>query len=360
MLFILQEINRLMKTFLFFFFVCTVFYSCFNEPKGPDVSGIAISTSLKRFDLDFFAIDSNNTKAGLQQLSSNYPGFLELFIRDVLGLGNISDTNQLVYEGTKRFLHLNKKVFDTARVVFKNTDGLLKEIKQGYQHVKYYFPAYKVPETIYTIVGPMDALAPMSNAEPSPNFMSNDFLAISLQFYLGKDYSIYNDAGYASSIVPQFRSRRFSREYITTDVFNLVIDDLFPDNNGRLPLVERFVEKGKRMHLLSRLLPAANDTLLTGYTGKQLEWCKKNERDIYNFFISQNLLFEIDPALTKNFLNEGPNTQGMPPESPGNIGNFVGWQIVKSYLKKHATVSLQELMRKPAKEIFTQSAYKPR
>jgi hypothetical protein len=359
-LFILHEIVPVMKSFIYLFVSVIIISSCSNEPKGPDVSGIPVSIELKRFDQDFFAIDSTLTREGLAKLSAGYPGFTPLFVGDVLGLGPIADTNQLVFDGTKRFLHLNKKVYDTAQLVFKKTDGMLRDIRNGFRHVKYYFPQYKVPSTIYTVIGPMDALAPMSNNEPSPNFIGNDFLAVSLQFYLGKDYSIYNDAGYASSIVPQFRSRRFSKEYIATDVFNLVIDDLFPDNSSRLPLIERFVEKGKRLNLLQQFLPGVHDTLITGYTGSQLEWCKKNERDIYNFFIQQNLLFEIDPALTKNFINEAPGTQGMPPESPGNIGAFIGLQVVKAYLKKHTAVSPEQLMRKPAKEIFNQSGYKPR
>jgi hypothetical protein len=334
--------------------------SCNNATKGPDVSGIPINIELKRFDRDFFSIDSNQTKQGLQQLAAGYPNFLPLFAGNVLGLGPITDTNQLIFDGTRRFLHLNKQVFDTAQIVFNNTNELEREIKKGFQHVKYYFPSYKTPSTIYTVIGPMDALAPMSNGEPTPNFMGEDFIAISLQFYLGKDYSIYNDPGYASSIVPQFRSRRFSKQYIVPDVFSLVIDDLFADSSNRQALIERFVEKGKRLYLLQQLLPNLNDTLLIGYTGKQLRWCSENERDIYNFFIQQNLLFEIDPALIKNYISEAPSTQGMPDESPGNIGAYLGWQIVKAYVNKKKTSSTQELMKTQNREIFNQSSYKPR
>lgn len=206
----------------------------------------------------------------------------------------------------------------------------------------------------------MDALAPMSNNEPSPNYIGENFLAIGLQFYLGKDFSIYNDAGYISSIAPLYRSRRFAKEFIASDVFKLVIDDLYPDSSNRYPLIERFIEKGKRLYLLNKLLPGANDTLLIGYTGKQLNWCKENERSIYNFFIQQNLLFEVDPALTQNFTTDGPSTQGMPEESPGNIGAYLGWEIVKAYIKKNNSVSPERLMLTSNKKIFDESGYKPR
>lgn len=332
--------------------------ACNSSNNAPDVSHIKIDLKIERFEQDFFPIDSNNTKAGLAQLQQKYPAFLPLFVTHVLGLGPIADSNTLVYDGTKRFLHLNQVVYKQSQDLYKNFKSTAKELEDGFRYVKHYFPEYKVP-TIITTVGPMDALAPMSNNEPSPNYLGENFLAVSLQFYLGKDFSIYNDAGYISNVAPQYRSARFSKEYIASDVFKLVIDDLFPDSSSRYPLIERFIEKGKRLYLLQQFLPNSNDTLLIGYTGIQLEWCKENERSMYNFFIQQNLLFEIDPALTQNFTTDGPTTQGMPEQSPGNIGAFLGWEIVKAYMKKKPSVTAVQLMRTSNKNIFNEADYKP-
>jgi hypothetical protein len=206
----------------------------------------------------------------------------------------------------------------------------------------------------------MDALAPMSNQILTPNYIGNNFIAVSLQFYLGKDFGIYNDPGYVSSVAPLYRSRRFSKEYMSTDLFTLVLDDLYPDSSNRLPLIERFVEKGKRLQVLHQLLPKTPDTVLIGYTKAQLNWCADNERPVYNFFAQQNLLYERDLSLTQNYINEGPFTQSMSEASPGNIGAYVGWQIVKAYLKKKGTVTPQELMKTSAKRIFETSNYKPK
>ena len=332
-----------MKNLLPLFLLVTIF-ACNNKTNAPDVSGIKVDLKVQRFEQDFFAIDSNNTKQGLQQLQQKYPIFLPLFINHVLGLGPMVDSNSLAFEGSKRFLHLNKPVYDASQKLYKNFNSTSEELADGFRYVKHYFPSYQIP-TIITTVGPMDALAPMSNNEPSPNYLGEDFLAIGLQFYLGKDYSIYNDAGYISSIAPQYRSRRFSQEFISSDVFTLVIDDIYPDSSNRYPLIERFVEKGKRLYLLQQFLPNANDTLLIGYTDKQLDWCKDNERSVYNFFIQQNLLYEIDPSRLQNFITDGPTTQGMPEQSPGNIGAFLGWEIVRSYMKKKTGITLQQLMK---------------
>lgn len=347
-----------MKNLIPLFFIVTLI-ACNDQTNAPDVSGIKIDLKVERFEQDFFSIDSNNTKAGLAQVQQKYPQFLPLFVNHVLGLGPLVDSNFLVYDGSKRFLHLNQPVYEASQKLYKNFSSTTEELKNGFRYVKHYFPSYQIP-TILTTVGPMDALAPMSNNEPSPNYMGENFLAIGLQFYLGKDYSIYNDPGYISSIAPQYRSRRFSKEFIATDVFTLVIDDMYPDSSNRYPLIERFIEKGKRLYLLNQFLPNNHDTLLIGYTGKQLSWCKENERSIYNFFIQQNLLYEIDPSRIQNFVTDGPVTQGMPEQSPGNIGAFLGWEIVKSYMKKNTAVTVPQLMKTSNKTIFNESDYKPR
>ena len=66
--------------------------------------------------------------------------------------------------------------------------------------------------------------------------------------------------------------------------------------------------------------------------------------------------------ITKNtkYVTPGPATVGMPPESPGNIGSWVGWQIVRAFMKKHPEVSFEELINNfDAKEILFKSNYKP-
>jgi len=48
-------------------------------------------------------------------------------------------------------------------------------------------------------------------------------------------------------------------------------------------------------------------------------------------------------------------------ESPGEVGNWMGWQIVKSYMNRHPETTLQELVAlDDMQEILSKSRYKPR
>jgi hypothetical protein len=206
----------------------------------------------------------------------------------------------------------------------------------------------------------MDGLAPMSNYEPSPNFLGKDFLAIGLQFYLGKDFDIYNDPDYISQIAPSYRSRRFSKEYIVSDVMKLVVDDLYPDSSSRLSFSDQLIERGKRAWLLKKLLPESHDTIILGYTTEQFNWAKKNEKTIYNYLTQSGLLYERDPILVRPFLTDGPFTRDLGEQSPGNIGLFIGLRMVESYINQKKETDVKTIMRMSSKEIFSESRYKPK
>ena len=87
--------------------------------------------------------------------------------------------------------------------------------------------------------------------------------------------------------------------------------------------------------------------------------CYKHEAAIWHLFIKNDLLQNQDLNLIKNYIGESPKTQELGDASPGNIGAFVGWQIIKKYMKKNETISLTELMKTKAETILEKTKYKP-
>lgn len=330
--------------------------ACKNKKKEntPEVSGIGVSATIERFDKEFFSLDTNNMVQGLDQLNKKYPHFTGVFLKNVLGIEDGSA------ETLKMFLRISKNLHDTIDHVFKNTDKIEKDFKQAFQFTKYYFPDYKLPRLI-TLAGPVDALAQTQDGTPFPDFLGPDYLAISLQFYLGPQFSVYKDPDYIEKVVPAYRSRRFSKEYIIADAMNLIVNDMFPYKSGDKPLVEQMVEKGKRWYLLDLLLPHVADSVKTGYTKLQLDWCTANESLIWADIIKSGDLQSLSPSTIQTYLGEAPFTQGFSQEySPGNMGQWIGWQIVKKYMSKHPNLSPAELMNTPATTILEEAKYKPK
>jgi uncharacterized protein YjaZ len=58
-------------------------------------------------------------------------------------------------------------------------------------------------------------------------------------------------------------------------------------------------------------------------------------------------------------MQDGPNTAVFGDASPGFIGQFVGYRMVETWIKKTKETSLEKIMKTPAKIIFEQAKYKP-
>jgi hypothetical protein len=323
-------------------------FSCKNK-NIPDVSGIKVDLSVKRFEQDFFAIDTNHIMPSLDKLGAKYPLFLGDFLYNIMQLPGISDTSIQSQQLLKSFIADYRPVKDSADKVFKNFGPIEEEVKQGLQFVKYYFPNYKTPPQLITYIGPLEGYS---------DVITRDALAVGLQLHMGKDYSLYK-SNIGQTVFPGYISRRFTPDYIAVNCMKNIINDIAPEKSGSSPLIEQMVEKGKRLYVLDKIMPYTADTLKTGYTASQLKGCYSNEGKIWNHFLSYNLLYSIDPGTLKSYIEEAPNTPEISEGSPGAIGLFVGWQIVKKYMDKHADLSLNELLNTDPKKIFEESKYRP-
>jgi hypothetical protein len=329
-----------------FLVICLLFFvfGCKNK-KAPDVSGITIALQTERFEKDFFRLDTLQLDASLNQLNKTYPGFTQDFLFNILGTSPDSAGKDV-----RSFIRTYRDMNKTAEEKLRNFTPIEQEIKKGLQFVHHYFPSYKLPQKLITFIGPINSYG---------NIITANALAVGLQMYMGKDYPLYlSEMG--QQMYPAFISRRFEPAYIPVNCMKNIIDDMYPDNKMGSPLVEQMIEAGKRLYLLDLLMPDAADTLKTGYTQQQLTGCYESEKNIWSFFVQNDLLFNNDPTLTRDYMNDGPNTPTLGEASPGNIGQFVGLQIVTKWMEKKKNVLPDALMKTPARQIFDEAKYRPK
>ena len=110
---------------------------------------------------------------------------------------------------------------------------------------------------------------------------------------------------------------------------------------------------------MDAFLPYTPDSLKTGYTQQQLTNGFAAEKEIWTYFVENDLLYQTDPTIVSPYVNDGPKTTELGEWSPGNIGQFVGWQIVKKWMDKNDKASLKQLIQTPSKQIFEEARYKP-
>jgi len=336
-----------MKKTAYLLCLLVAFTACNNKKNIPNVSNINVPFKTLRFEKDFFAIDTNNLEASLNGLQRQYGPFLNDFLYNILSLAPVPDS---VVANVKLFIRDYYPRYQAAEKKFSSFTTEEQGIHKGLQYVKYYFPQYNVPQQAITFVGPLEGYG---------NVLTGSGLAIGLQLYMGKDFPEYQSE-YLSNIYPSYQTRRFEPAYIPVNCMTNIINDIYPPKSGSQTLIEQMVEEGKRMYVLDLVLPETADTLKTGYTANQLQGCYDNEAGIWNFFIQNNLLYITDPLQTRDYVNDGPRTEALGPASPGNIGLFVGWQIVKKWMSDHEKTTPEQLLQIPAKQIFEEAKYKPR
>lgn len=322
--------------------------SCGSNDKAPDVSNIKVELTTRRFEKDLFSLDTNKLVTQLDPLIARYPSFGENFIGTILNTDPRWSADSIA-EYVKSFITAYRPVYDTAEKIFSDFSPYENEIKKGLQYLNHYFPAYKAPKKIITYIGPLDGYG---------DILTDDAFVVGLHHHLGKTASMYSNPS-VQEVYAAYLSNRFEPAYISVNCMKNIVLDMFPEKNEDAALVVLMVEKGKRLYALNKLLPFKDEYMLIGYTEKQLKDCYKHEAQIWNLFIQNNFLQTVDNNINKNYIGEGPKTQELGDESPGNVGSFTGWQIVKKFMSKKPETSLAELMKMPAETIFEQAKYKP-
>lgn len=322
--------------------------SCKNSDKTPDVSNINIELTTQRFEQELFKLDTNNISPNLERVISKYPSFGENFLTTILNIDArwSSDSAALYVKG---FIGAYRKVYDSSQAVFPDFKLYKKQLEKSLQYVKYYFPSYKAPQKIITYIGPLDGFG---------DILAEDAFIIGLHHHLGKNFSLYSSS-FVNETYPAYISNRFEPGYIQVNCMKNIVNDMYPEKFEDKSLVIQMVEKGKRLYMLSLLLPSVDENKLIGYTEKQLKESYLNEKIIWDLFVQNNFLQTIDNNVIKNYIGEGPKTMELGEASPGNIGSFAGWQIVKKYMDKNPSIKLSQLMATEADLILQQAKYKP-
>lgn len=332
--------------------VTSVLISC-GGGKTPDVSKIPVTIQSQRLDKDLYTLDTNQLGAGLASIHAKYPEFLDFYLDTIMGFsikGNYTDSNPGIQKGLKTFLtHKDYRgVFDTVLAHFPDEAKINANLEKGFQYIKHYFPSYREPRIIYLVSG--------LNNYGALTYGDN-IIGVGLDMFLGADYPYYKSVG-----IPEYFSRQLNENYIPVAVMRTVYRQDHPFTVDQKVLLDMMIQSGKEMYYLGKVLPFTEEHVRLAYTPEQLTWCQENEAMIYDFFVRQQLFYENNLQKVMRYVMDGPSATGMPSDSPGNIGAWLGLQIVEAYMNEHPDMTLPELVDAPidAQRFLLESKYKPR
>jgi len=321
-----------------------ILISCHRNPLKVDVSGVEIKLSIKRLDRDIFNVTPDNKKITIPELRQTYGSFFDAYNENVITLGDPSDSLYPTY--------LNAFLTDTIRVlsrlkidsVFSNLTNLEKKLQEGFRHYKYYFPHKTIPQFFTVISGFNQSVV-----------MTNDAIGISLDNYLGADCPFYVRLG-----LPQYKRENMYSDKIPTDLLYSWATSEFVFDESKDNLLSNMIYQGKMLYFLDAMFPEDPEYLKIGYRPDKLDWCKKNESGMWTYLVEHRLLFNTDRMNIVRFIGPAPFTSSFTNDSPGRTGIWLGWQIVKKYMKKNPGISLPALMSEnDYQKILNESGYSP-
>jgi gliding motility-associated lipoprotein GldB len=317
-----------MKKFLSLLTIFVVLSSCDKKNKiEKEIDAIPVTLKVERFDKIFYESPVEN----LQNVKNRYPYFFPAQTPDSVWVNKIKNP-------------LYRELYSEVQKKYNNFEKVNSDLESLFQHIKYYFPNTKTPKVI-TLISEMDY--------QNKAIYTDSLVLISLDLYLGKNHKFYE--------FPEYLKQNFEQNQIMPDIVTSFSVTKIPFGNKR-NLLSQMVYAGKQLYLKDVLLPQISDAEKIGYSPEQLTWCQENESYMWRYFMQEQLLYSTDSKLATRFINTAPFSKfylEIDNESPGRVGTWIGWQIVRSFMNNN-DVNLQQLLQMDPIEIFQNSKYKPK
>lgn len=296
---------------------------------------------VQRFDKDLLHFLDQKDESDPKDFIKRYPQMLDVLGKAVLNMkssdfpGFFDKLKQYYSEPTLRSL------YQDAVTQYDSLEKIEKDLGYGFEYLKGQFPFMQVP-AVYMHVSGLNQNV----------LVADSLLSLSIDKYLGEDYPLYQDFFY------EFQKRKMCSALVVPDYISGWLMSEFPFDGRENVLLDRLIYEGKIKYVLSQSLAEFEEAILMGYTAKEIRWCNDHEAEIWKSMIERKHLYTPDSQTTSKYFEAAPllfNQEG----APGNIGVWIGWQIIKKYMEETGS-SVGQLMNKTdAQEILTLSKYRP-
>lgn len=322
-----SKLFYLLKIVAFILLIAT--FSCKKTSKvKKEISAINIDLTIERFDQLF----ASSSPSDLPFLKQTYPFLFSKQFSDSVWTRRMEDPIQ----------GLLAAAVDSVFSDFTKTEA---EITSFYQHLKYYNNPLKMPRLI-TVLSDVDYRNKIA--------VTDTIVLIALDTYLGDDHEFYNS-------FYDYIKQNLNSTQIVPDLATSYAEQLIYQPN-RVTFLAEMIYFGKQLYLKDLWIPFKSNSEKIGYSVSEYEWSEDNEFYIWQYFIENELLYQTDRKLLGRFIIAAPFSRfnlELDTESPGRLGQYMGWQIVKSYMKNNST-SVLEMLQMDPQEIFNNAKFKPK
>ncbi len=223
-----------------------------------------------------------------------------------------------------------------------DVDALAFEIGRAFANVQKNFPDFAPPKVkfVYSAFG-------------KDMYLTDSTLVIGLDYYLGEG------ATYRPNIY-DYLLTRMRPEYIIPQVVQYVSLAYNPSSTLGDTMLDEMIYHGKALAFTQTILPCTADSIIMGYSQQDFANASVSEAVIWSHFLENELVYEENPNLITKYVDERPNVPEIDPRCPGRIGRYIGWQMVKNYLKNEKADLKELLIESNSQHVLRRSKYNPR
>ena len=299
---IYSELLRYRVILFMIFIVCGLIFSCADNKKPlPNIDHIIVDLDVARFDREFAKADAKD----LPDLKAKFPYLFPTQYPDSIWVTKLSDPLQ------------NEILLETDKA-FPNFKAEASQLELLFRYAKYYFPKIKAPKVV-TVISDVDYANRI--------ILTDSLLLIGLDNYLGATHRFYE-------AFPKYVAAGLDKQFLVSDVAAALATKVVPKPKDRSFLAQ-MLYYGKLLYVKDAITPFLSDAQKINYSQAQIAWAKENEEQIWRNFIEQEHLYSTDSKIGQRFLDPAPFSKfglELDNDSPGRVGRFVGWQIVRSFM----------------------------
>lgn len=342
--------GRLKVFILFFISVSFFLISCKQDSEKKGTTGKKLEVI--RFDQLLMTLDTTDIQGSFSELTGQYPEFSGIFFSKVMPF-QYEEKSDSFYFYLKSFI-TDKRIREVYQMVQNRFGDFNREtlaLSQAFEKAMIWFPTLVQPR-IYTYISEFSLQQFIFEDH------DRDGLALGLDLFLDGDFN-YTRLEQGQNTFARYLTRTYDQDHLVKKTLDAWIEDQMGTENGNR-LIDQMIYNGKKLYLLEQIIDEP-DSILLEYTGEQLDWIINNEREMWAFYLENNWFYTTDQYVIKRLVFPSPNSTaiGMPAGAPGQTGNYLGWKIVNSYMKRHPETNFEQLMEIEAQRLLELSKFKP-
>lgn len=313
------------------FFSAIVLAGCADHRFEADLSNIEYRAEFERLDREVFALDRNEPLPGYRELLEKHGVVFADYVEDIMRTGKAD--NPMTASLLMRFTddRVWKGLQEHIESVFPHLGPFEQELGYGLKRYAYFFDESDLPR-----------LAAYNSGYNVGIYPADEWLGVGLEWYAGTEHKFVKQL--PPDLFPQYKRDKMQPQFLVPNALRGWLLYRFREKAEGENLLAELVFAGKVTYLTKVLLELDGEQRVLNFSDAQMMWCEKNEYDIWKNLVERDMIFSDDKMEINKLMNDGPFTPGMPQESPGGVGKWIGYRMVKHYMDKNPDTTLRQLM----------------